>query len=59
MAFAGANLPGAEFYNATFNSGAATTSFTLATRALTLANILTVQGGTGVTTLDLSAGNLP
>src|SRR5438132_826972 len=48
-----AALPGnaPEFYNVTFNSGASTVTFTMTTNALAWSGTLTVQGGSGVTTL--------
>src|SRR5437867_9524067 len=48
-----ASLPGnaSEFNNATFNSGASTVTFTMATNHLVWSGILTVQGGGGTTTL--------
>src|SRR2546428_8772105 len=53
-----AALPGnaAEFYNVTFNSGASTVTFTMATNDVAWSGILTVQGGGGATTL--ATGNL-
>src|SRR3989454_3981944 len=46
-------LPGnaPEFYNVTFDSGASTVTFTMTTNALAWSGNLTVQGGSGVTTL--------
>ncbi len=48
-----ASLPGGvpEFANLTFDSGAATTTFTIAANALSWSTLLSVQGGTGVTTV--------
>ena len=47
-----------ELYNVTFNSGASTATFTMTANGLRVANVLTVQGGTGTTTLSTSASNL-
>ncbi len=58
MAFAGSNLGVSEFNNVTFNAGASAVTFTMATRGLQVAGILTVGGGSAVTTLDTSAGGL-
>ncbi len=51
-----AALPGnaPEFNNVTFNSGASTVTFTIATNALRWSGVLTVQGGSGTTTLATS-----
>ena len=50
---------GSEFYNVTLNSGLNSATFTLAGNGLRVANLLTVQGVGGTTTLSTSASNLP
>src|SRR5712692_9045543 len=54
MTFAALPASAAEFNNVTFNSGASTVTFTMAARALSWAGTLTVQGGSGTTTLATS-----
>src|SRR5207237_51452 len=51
-----AALPGnaPEFNNVVFNSGAATVAFTMATNALVWSGTLTIQSGSGTTTLATS-----
>ncbi len=57
MTFAGANLSGNEFNAVVFNSGSSTVTFTMAVAALH-AHLVTIQGGSGTTTLTTSASNL-
>src|SRR5213594_4420130 len=52
MTFAGANLPGNEFNNVSFNSSAASAqTFTMATRALIWGGTLTISDGSSTTAL--------
>lgn len=57
MTFAGSNLSSNEFLAVVFNSGASTVTYTMSARALN-AGAVTVQGGTGTTTLSTSGSNL-
>src|SRR5881296_3516936 len=58
MTFAGANLAGNEFSTVEFDSGSATTTFTMAADGL-VAQTITIQGGSGTTILTTSGASLP
>ena len=58
MTFAGANLPVPELNAVVFNSGASTVTYTLAGFGLH-AQAVTIQGGSGTTTVDTSDSDLP
>lgn len=58
MTFAALPANAPEFNDVTFNSGASTVTFTIATNPLVWSGTLTVQGGSGTTILDTGDFNL-